>query len=160
MSKVIVQAKPESRVPVEQNTFCLRGYCEETIFETNFGPIPAKHLTTHHRLRAFGGGYIGIEWVRRIEFEACDLEQYPDLKPVLLKTDKLGVAAPYRNVLVSRSHHIWSDASTEVAGCFGSSMLWADKPDRFREQEFGFTYITFACERRAFVRAEGLWFAA
>ncbi len=160
MSKCILQVKADTSVPVNNSIFTVRGFSEETMLETHLGPIPAKDLTTRHLLRSMRGGYLGIEWVQRLELDANDLERFPHLKPVAIKAGQFGPGAPRRDTVVSRDQTVWSgENSHDTVGCFGSSLMWAEDPDQFRDHSFAFTYITFACERQGFIRAEGLWFA-
>lgn len=160
MSKRIVQVKADTRIPSNDNIFALRGFSEETMLETNLGPIPAKDLTTHHLIRSMNGTYLSVEVVQRLELDASDLKRFAHLKPVLLKAGQFGLGAPRRDTLVSRDHTIWSgEKNGKGVGFFGSSAMWAHDPDQLREHSFSFTYIAFACERAGFIRAEGLWFA-
>lgn len=159
MNKRTVRLKVGSKVPLDHSVFGLRAFGAETILETHLGPLPAAHLSTQHRLRCLDGRYVGVEWVQRVDLDAETLRRYPDLKPVLIEPSQFRAGAPRRGMLVSRHHTVWSGRMSDRTGCFGATCLWAREPDRFRDKNFDFSYITFACERRAFVAAEGLWFA-
>jgi hypothetical protein len=75
MSKRIFQVKADTTVPANDSIFALRGFSEETMLETNHGPIPAKDVTTQHLLRSKNSTYLSVEWVQRLEFEARELER-------------------------------------------------------------------------------------
>ena len=157
VSKQTFQVKADTCVPVDRSIFGLRAFGEETRFETDQGAVPAKLLTTQHRLRTLKGPLVGIEWIERLDLDPDTLNRYPDLKPVLISAGQFRPGVPCRNTLLSPGQKIWSDTSGEKAGSFGSARMLAENPDMFRDQDISVAYIVLACTRPSFLRAEGMW---
>lgn len=155
----MVRTNANSNQPLNPSVFGLKAFSEVTMLETHLGPMPAKNVTAQHLLRTINGTFVGIEWIQRVRLDSITLKQYPDLKPVLLEAGQFGPGLPRRNTLVSRSHVFLAGEVMDKVSRFGSALMWAKEPDRFRDRDFDFTYIVIACERTTFISAEGLWFA-
>ena len=157
MSTQTFQVRADTCVQVDPSIFGLRAFGEETRFETDQGTVPAKLLTTQHRLRTLKGSYVGIEWIERLDLDPDTLNRYPDLKPVLITAGQFRPGVPCRNTVLSPNQKIWTDTSGEAAGSFGSARMLSENPDRFRDQDISVAYIVLGCSRPSFLRAEGLW---
>ena len=157
MSTQTFQVRADTCVPVDHSIFGLHAFGEDTRFETDMGTLPAKLLTTQHRLRTLKGSYVGIEWIERLDLDPDTLNRYPDLKPVLITAGQFRPGVPCRNTVLSPSQKIWTDTAGEATGSFGSARMLSENPDRFRDQEISAAYIVLGCSRPSFLRAEGMW---
>ena len=157
MNTQTFQVKADACVPVDRSIFGLCAFGEDTRFETDMGTLPAKLLTTQHRLRTLKGPHVGIEWIERLDLDLDTLNRYPDLKPVLITAGQFRPGVPCRNTVLSPSQKIWTDTAGEATGSFGSARMLSENSDKFRDQEISAAYIVLGCSRPSFVRAEGMW---
>ena len=157
MSTQTFQVRTDTTVPVDSSIFNLRAVGSETMVETDQGLLPAKSLTTQHRLREHRGLFVDIEWVERLDLSAENLNKYPGLNPVLIPAGLFGPGLPRRNTVLSPSQKIWAKRSDGIPGAFGSARMLAPDPLKFHEQDIAVSYIVLACSRPVMFNAEGMW---
>lgn len=157
MSEQTSEVRRDVAISVDPSVFNIRAFGAETLIDTDVGCVSAGELTLNHRLRSLNSGYIAIDWVRRLHLDACDLQRYPDLTPVLILAGQFRPGVPRRNIILSPSQRIWTGEDDADPGVFGSANALAEDPLSLRNREISVSYIVVACSRPAFLRAEGIW---
>ena len=108
MSTQTFQVRADTCVPVDRSIFNLSAFGSETMVDSDQGLLPAKFLTTQHRLKCHRGLHADIEWIERLDLSAYDLNRYPDLKPVVIPAGYFGTGLPRRDTLLSPGQKLWA----------------------------------------------------
>ena len=111
MSNQTIQVRAGTNVPVDRCIFNFSAMGSESMVETDHGLVPAKYLTTQHRLRTQADGFAAIEWVDCLDLSAENLRRYPGLKPVLIPAGHFGPGLPRRNTVLSPLQMVWAEKS-------------------------------------------------
>ena len=157
MSNETFQVRADTSVPVDRSIFNLSAMGSESMVETDHGLVPARHLTTQHRLRSHVDGFAAIEWVERLELGSEDLRKFPGLKPVLIPADHFGPGLPRRNTVLSPRQMVWAEMPGGSHLAFGSARMLSPYPTHFQDQDIAVSYVVLACSRPVMFNVEGIW---
>ena len=157
MSTQSFQVRADTNAPADRSIFDLSAMGSETMVDTDLGLVPAKKLTTQHRLRTHGNGFATIEWVDRLGFSPQDLRKYRGLKPVLIPAGYFGPGLPRRSTVLSPRQMVWSKRPGGSHLAFGSARMLSPDPTHFQDQDISVSYVALACSRPVMFNAEGIF---
>ena len=83
MSSQTFQVRADTTLPVDRSIFNLSAVGSESMVESDLGLVPAKSLTTQHRLKEHRGLFVDIEWIELGRSNNGDI--YDAIEAVALK---------------------------------------------------------------------------
>lgn len=81
-------------------------FASGTLIDTMQGPVPIENLKATDRVRTYDNEYKPIRWIGASKVSRAQLEANPNLKPILIRADALGMGYPKQDLIVSPQHRI------------------------------------------------------
>ncbi|WP_319823574.1 Hint domain-containing protein [Thalassovita sp.] len=133
-----------------------------TLIKTQRGEVPAGLLREGDRVLTRDNGFQQIRWTGQRALTAAELDAAPNLRPVLIRKDALGIGVPERDTMVSPQHRML------ISGA--DTALWFGEPEVFvpasallqragirTPRAPGVTYVHFMFDRHQVVMGDGAW---
>lgn len=138
-------------------------FCSSTMIETFTGPMPVDWLSTQDRVRTKDNGYQQALWVGQTKISVAQMQEMPQLWPVMIQAGALGDGMPDYDLKVSADHRILVSGA-EVQLLFGTDEVFVPAKALVNgdsvvsvcpSKPTAFVHVLF--ETHEIIRAEGLW---
>lgn len=133
-----------------------------TRIATPTGERRVENLAIGDRVLTRDNGIQSITWVGEKSLNTNDLEQSPDIRPILIRAGSLGDGLPERDMMVSPNHRLlvvsemaqlyFAETEVLVAAKHMTKMKGIETVKTQRS-----TYIHFMCENHEIVLSDGAW---
>lgn len=133
----------------------------DTMIDTSEGPVRAANLAPGDLVRTMDRGFQPIRWTGLRKFSRQDMQQSPNLLPVMIRAGALGHNIPASDLLVSQQHRILlrNKIAQRVAGsveCLVAAKQLVGLPGiEIVDDMDSVAYVHFMCDQHEVVFADG-----
>jgi hypothetical protein len=137
-------------------------FTETTLIKTRRGEVPAAQLLIGDMVLTRNHGYQPIRWIGSRRLDSAELAETPDLYPVLIRAEALGVNTPERDLIVSPQHRMLvSGARAQL--WFGEDEVFVaalhldclDGVQQIRPEDVTYVHIMF--DSHQIISGDGAW---
>lgn len=129
-----------------------------TLIATSKGWRPVETLRRGDRIVTRDNGLRRIVWRGRRDVNYRELQEAPDLRPVLIRKGSLGAGQPERDTLVSRNHRFLMHAERgEESECLVAACHLFSKRGVVKASVLGVSYLHILFEAHEVILANGAW---
>jgi hypothetical protein len=90
-----------------------------TLIETLQGPVRIENLKVSDLVLSYENGYKPIRWIGSCSISGAQIQANPNIRPILIRADALGMGYPKLDLIVSPQHRILlsSPIAKRIFGC-------------------------------------------
>ncbi|WBU61103.1 Hint domain-containing protein [Paracoccus albus] len=136
-------------------------FTADTMIDTSEGPVRAADLAPGDLVKTMDRGLQPVRWTGLREFDRQQMQDSPNLRPVMIRAGALGRNIPANDLLVSQQHRILlrNKVALRVAGsaeCLVAAKQLAGLPGiEIADDMDSVTYVHFMCDQHEVVFADG-----
>lgn len=128
------------------------------LIATSEGWRPVETLRRGDRIVTRDNGLKRIYWIGRRDVAFAELQETPELRPILIRKGALGSGIPSRDMLVSRNHRfLVGDAGSDVNESLIAACHMGRRDRIGRASVLGVSYLHLLFQAHEVILANGAW---